>query len=400
MRQYLVSNGKDCSAPDFAADADWADILRIARHNKCDSFIYQTIRKWNLKDNGLDIGILNQYKKELLFMGAQQIRAEAELIEVITEFNNAGVEFMLLKGKMLADLYPDPVLRFTYDADIYISSDYIDKTEKILFGRGYINIPNEAVVHEKTFTLNGILVIDLHTRLFDKFYEYNRMAVVESGLELSSNRMSIQIMGVSVDTLSINHLFIYMVCHHAKHFISSGITTRDIIDLCVYVNKYNEQLDWDLIMTILNRFGLKEFALNLLYICQHYLNMADLSLNYDYIEDDVILMLLHDIIERTADGDSAFERSSAKDIVENIYFGSRLGTKYHSITSTLFPGIRSLSPKYRYAIKKPVLLPIAWVHRVCSYFWRLVSKQRIVSHAERKKIAKDRVTLLKRVKIL
>ena len=399
IRQYLYSKGKDCTAPDFASNADFAEVLRIASYNRCDSYIYHTIWKW-VADYGLDAEVLIQYKNNLMYNAFRQIRADAELKEVITAFNAAGVEFMLLKGVILANLYPDPVYRSTIDADIHVSDDYIEKAEEILTGRGYIKVLNEAVIYESTYNLDGILKIDLHTRLFDKFYENNRAAVVASGLESLSNRRSTRVMGVLAETLSINRFLTYIVCHHTKHFISTGINLRHLIDISVYVNEYYEQLDWESILTALDRFGIKEFMLYLLYICQHYLGMVNLSFLYVDVEEEVVLMLLHDIVERTADGESAFLRASAKDIVQNIYNDSKQGNKHRNIASNYFPSVRSLSAKYRYAIKHPVLLPIAWIHRACSYLWRVISKQRIVSPTERAKIAKDRVALLERIGIL
>jgi len=399
IKQYLDSKGKDYSVPDFASEAHFSEILRIASYNRCDPFVYHTIWKW-VADYGLNAEVLKQYKNKLMLDAIRRIRADAELKEVITAFNNAGIKFMLLKGVILASLYPDPVYRNTVDADIHVSDDYLERTEEILTGRGYINVPNEAVIFERAYNLDGVLKIDLHTRLFDKFYQHNRAAVVESGLESTMNRRNIRVLDVLAETLSINHFIIYLFCHHAKHFIASGINIRHLIDLCVYVNEYNEQFDWELILTALNRFGIREFALYFLYICQHYLGMVNLSFLYTDVEEDVVIMLLHDIIEKTADGDGAFQRASVRDIVQNIYTNSKQGNKHRRKTSNYFPDTKSLSLKYRYAIKYPVLLPIAWIHRACSYFWKVIRKQRVIPHAERAKIAKDRVTLLKRIGIL
>ena len=397
VRQYLESGGKNCSAPEFAPMADLEEILRIASCNGCESFIYHTIWKWSA-EYGLDDAVLQLYKQRMLFSAVSQLRADSELMEVISAFHNAGIKFLLLKGMVLSNLYPNPEYRKSTDADIHINDEYIQHAEEVLVSRGYEHIPNDALQYEKTYRLNGVLTIELHTRLFEDFYKKNREAIIALGFESHANRREIRLSGAIVETLTPNHFLTYVICHHTKHFINAGINLRHLIDICIYINEYNEQLNWDFILSALERFRIKDFALYMLYICQHHLCMVDLSFLYQDIDEEVVLMVLYDVIERNAfSDDNELKRSAARDVVRHAYFGnSSLNLVMHSI----FPSAKMLSKKYAYAKNHPVLLPIAWLHRAYSYLLRKMRGQRMISPAERARIAEERVELLKRVQIL
>jgi len=398
VSQYLESGGKNHSTPDFAPMANFSEILKIAVHNKCDLFVYHTIWRWGV-EYGLDETTLRAFKNRMLFTAISQLRADAELKEVIHELNLAGVKFMLLKGVILSQLYPDPAYRRSFDADIHVSDEFAERAVKVLTDRGYIYIPKESIKYEKTFQLNEILTVEIHTKLFESFYEKNKATIAAAELESPSNRKEIRVFDTLVETLSPNHFLIYVICHHTKHFIASGINLRHLIDICVYVNRYNEQLNWEYIVSILDRFGIKDFALNLLFICQHHLGMVDLSFLYQDIEEDVVSMLMYDIIERNADNEGTTKRASAHDIVHAAYFRNS-NRNINIFKANYFPKGSSLSSKYMYARKHPILLPIAWLHRAFSYFWRKMRGNTVVSPAERAKVANERIELLKRVRIL
>jgi len=242
------------------------------------------------------------------------------------------------------------------------------------------------------------LTIELHLRLFEDFYIKNTKAFIALGFESRVYQKQVRVLDTVVKTFTPNHFLIYVICHHAKHFIATGITLRHLIDICLYVNEYYNQLDWEFIMASLEQFRIKDFTIHLLYICQHYLGMVNLSFLYQEIDEDVIGMLIYDIVERNAtNSNNALNSMSAREIVRNIYYGSG---KPSAIKYSLFPSATVLKKKYIYARKHPVLLPVAWVHRAFSYLLRKLKGQKILSPAERAKIAKERIELLRRVQIL
>ena len=398
IRQYFESGGKDCSVPDFAPEADFNEIMRLAVSNSCDPFVYHTIWRWGT-EYGVDAEALQAYRNRMLFSAIGQLRADAELKEVIAGLNAGGVKFLLLKGVIISSLYPDPAYRRSCDADIHVNDEYAELAAKILNDRGYVYIPSSYIINERTYRLDGILTIELHTKLFGSFYEKNRAAIFSAGLELQCNRREVRVLDSLAETLAPNHFLLYVLCHHAKHFIGSGINLRHLIDICVFVNEYCEHLDWEFIMSSLEKFYIKDFILYILYICQHYLGMVDVSFLYDDIEDEVVTLLLRDIVGGDLDKADEQKRASAHVFVRGAYYSGKRNVS-NVVKFTFFPKARTLGSKYAYAKKYPALLPVAWLHRALSSLWRKIKGQTIVSPAERSKFAQERVELLIRLRIL
>ena len=400
IKQYLESGGKDLSVPDFAPEADFEEILRIAHYNNCDAFVYHMVRDW-CADYGLDSKIFQYYKKKMLSNSLLQMRANAELRGVIDMLHTAGVKFMLLKGVLLAELYPNTEYRRSCDADIFIATENFRHVADLLEARGYVHIVSAASEHEQTFTLDDILSIDLHTRLFGEFYEKNRSAIHAAEFESQSSVVNVEVIDRHVDTLSPSISFVYVLCHHSKHFVKKGINFRQLIDICLFVNKYGEQLDWDYILSALDRFSLKNFILILLYICKKYIGLIDLPFLYSEIDEGAVQLLLYDIVERNSSALANLERASTEYLLRAKAYYSGSKTSFNLRLASYFPSVRALSFKYQYAKKHPVLLPIAWIHRACHYLSRkLGGKERIITSAERVKLAGERVELLRRVGIL
>ena len=400
VRQYLESKGKDLSVPDFASKADFEEILNIAHYNNCDAFVYHTIRDW-CTDYGVDPGLARYYKNKMLVNSIKQMRANAELKEVIEMLRANGIKFTLLKGVLLADLYPNAEYRRACDADIFIASEDFRRVAGLLEARKYLHIVSAATEHEQTFNLDDILSIDLHTRLFGEFYDKNSAAIHAAEFESQSSLVNVEVIGTNVDTLSPNIFFVYVLCHHAKHFVKKGINFRHLIDICLFVNKYNDQFDWDYILSSLDRFSLKNFILILLFICKSYLGMTDLPVLYKDVDEDAVRLLLYDIVERNANALAGLERSSTEYLLRDKTYYSKGKKSFSMWLASYFPSARALSFKYLYAKKHPVLLPAAWVHRAFYYLSRkLGGKELIITSAERVKLAGERVELLRRIGIL
>ena len=399
VRQYLESHGKDVSIPEFAPEADLEEILHIAAKNRCDALIYHIICKWGA-DCTLSKDTLELCKNHVLLTAVSQMRSNAELKKVISELNSTGVNYLLLKGALIAKLYPNPEYRYSCDADFIVGEELLESTAEMLTSRGYQHVPAEGIRYGKAYQLSDILTIELHTKLFEDFYDKNQRVMTALEFESGAHHTEVSALGTIVKTLTPDHSLIHLICHHTKHFISSGINLRHLIDICLYVNEHNDHLDWGFITSSLERLNIKDFALYMLYICTTCLGMADVSFLFldAKIEDEVIDLLIYDIVERNAAlKESAFVRGSVRDIVRSVYFEDKgSGT----LKRGLFPSARMLKNKYSYAIKHPILLPVAWIHRAFSYILQRIRGKKVLSPSERAAIAEERVELLKRVRIM
>ena len=61
--------------------------------------------------------------------------------------------------------------------------------------------------------------------------------------------------------------FIFLLFHLAKHLNSSGAGIRMVLDLAVFLKKYQDSMDWEFIRKELAGIRLQDFAEHILSLC-------------------------------------------------------------------------------------------------------------------------------------
>ena len=54
-------------------------------------------------------------------------------------------------------------------------------------------------------------------------------------------------------------LYVYLLAHEYKHYMTAGSGLRSLLDIWVYLRKYGDELNWGYIEKELETLGLKEF---------------------------------------------------------------------------------------------------------------------------------------------
>lgn len=145
-----------------------------------------------------------------------------ELGRVQTACKGAGVRLLTFKGPALAmEAYKSLALRTFNDIDLLIHRDEYALTRRCLFDIGYflspqLNEPQQQfkLTQKGTMTFRNAAggFIDLHTHLRDVAFpfpgEFN---------ELWLRRRTIDVAGISVETMAVDDLCVYLAVHGAKH---------------------------------------------------------------------------------------------------------------------------------------------------------------------------------------
>lgn len=186
---------------------------------------------------------------------AAVVKSEGQMAAIRTiqkAFDEAGIDYMLLKGSNLKLLYPAHEYRTMGDADILIRVEQYDKIRPLMLQLGYtehMESDHELVWNSKA------LHLELHKRLVPTnnrdYYRYYGegwdRAVAGSG---------------SSYAMKTEDEFIYLFTHFAKHYRGSGVGLRQLMDLWVYRRSY-AQLDEEYIRAELEKLALLEFYDNI-----------------------------------------------------------------------------------------------------------------------------------------
>ena len=163
---------------------------------------------------------------------ALNIRRVEFNLGAIRELEKSGIKSCVLKGITIARFYKMPETRISSDMDILIDKENEDKAVEILEELGYecesrSKHDHHIKAHHKTGGLLEVHVA-LHSVstndiiLGDEIHYEEEFILLEDGIY----------------SLSVNDSLMYLSAHLIKHLIHDGAGVRQMMDLLLYMKKY------------------------------------------------------------------------------------------------------------------------------------------------------------------
>ena len=385
MRKYIETSGEDIN---------WELLFKTAAYNNVLPFVYNQIYK-HAERFSVDQRYISYLKNIVIHNSSVQIQMNMRLNEMIDVFDAEKIGYYILKGIVLADLYPNPEYRYSCDIDVHINEAQLNNVMEILKSIGYTQSEFAEGNYEYKFFSPDNFMVELHTQLFEAFYDKHIDVIKNINIDEKEKLTQRNISGREIMTLKQNEFLIYMLCHIVVHFISTGINIRHLMDVSIYVNRYINDLDFDYIMEVINRFDVADFVMNIFYICSSRLGMTETPFNLNE-GNNITEDLLTDITEGTLNYDPS------KSQTENNYGNLVISMLYYKrnrkiLSDIFFPGAKTLAKDYRYLEKYKFLLPFAWLCRIVSYPFRMRKNKNLLINI---KEGDDRRKLLKKLNLL
>lgn len=255
-------------------------------------------------------------------------------------FDEAGVDYMPLKGCNLKNLYPAPELRAMGDVDILIKMKQYGTIKVALKMLGFSEIyeSDHELIWEK-----GALVLELHKRVIPSYnkdyYHYFgdgwRLAKESRGTCYHMNR---------------EDEFIYLFTHFSKHYRDGGIGLRHLADLWVFLRAYPE-LDMEYIRKELQKLKLFAFFENVKRTIDAWLCDAQW--------DEVSSCVMHRIYTSGAYGTDQGHSLSAV-VRQKAEAGNGNTSRLSRACRQLFPSLGRMKAKHPVLNRLPILLPVFW----------------------------------------
>ena len=161
--------------------------------------------------------------------------------------------------------------------------------------------------------------------------------------------------------------------HIIKHFATQSVGIRYLSDITLYINKYFEQMDipsfWQKIKTL----GYEKFCYTFFQLCIELLGMDGRILQEvkDVTGADKI-KLLYDMIGPDGETEENIASWQIFGLIAPYLQGDATASnsKFVRKIKILFPGKNALPDKCSYARKYPILLPVAWMHKIIGWSYR------------------------------
>ena len=209
-----------------------------------------------------------------------ELRRVADLRRLDATLTSAGINFLVLKGPVLAaSVYPDRAARTMTDLDLLITEDEMQRAMDVLAAIGYrvparfAGVPMEAgdappLIHEEP----GGLSLELHSMLDSLPEERAALAAM-----LPTSRNVPVGHGLELPTLGRAEFFAHVVTHVSKHHRFEG-ELRSLLDVALLLREDAAALDWNVLEPEWERRGIAGWIALTVTLAHHLLRSPMISL--------------------------------------------------------------------------------------------------------------------------
>ena len=187
-------------------------------------------------------------------------------------YNSHGYKMMVLKGFACSLNWPKPEHRPCGDIDIWQFGQQ-KEADAILSKEMGIKIDNSHH-HHTVFSWRNFMVenhydfINIHHRKTNVFLEkvFKRLG--------KDDTSTVVIYGEKVFLPSPDLHALFLLKHMVNHFAGAEITLRQVLDWAFFIEKHNNEINWDWLMGLL-----EEYHLNTFFECINAICIEDLGFN-------------------------------------------------------------------------------------------------------------------------
>ena len=313
--------------------------------------------------------------------------------------------FIIFKGCVLADLYPQYIQRSSCDTDIFIEHEYRQQAIDMLVEAGYIineeHSKNEVCVLKYSKYPH---TIELHSCLWED-YEGKRLDILKSfGLTDEDKLIELETSGYKVTTLGYEEHLIYQLFHIIKHFSLEGVGMKYLADITLYVDAYGKYIDYSHMWERLEQLDYAKFSHYLFAICIEFLGMDDAILTGRQMAmGDEFYEFMIDLFNGGVMYEDKHDKWQILGMMTPYFTGEKKGAKRKigRKLAVIFPRARDLQDNYPYVNKYPFLLPVAWIHKAVKYLIKYNKKSDSwYSAGEKLNVAEHRIDLMDKLGLL
>lgn len=366
---------------------DYIKLYRLSIEHQVSPLIYNQI--YAFQDFPLDLK--NQWKSDAIRSNAIQAMKTDLFLRVYQKFLDHHLKVIVVKGVVCRFLYPIPDNRPSNDEDLYVEKKHFKEASNILLEEGFSIVSDSDTVTTFISPTCG-LSIELHTQLFSK--ESKAYGQYQDLFDHAFDHTIIHhIDHTDVYSLDYDLHLLFLMMHFVKHFLHGGVGIRQILDIIIYSETYGHLIHWNDIYSTLEELNVLTLICNVFALAHDYLafDYDKIILPVSYQQTYDYEALLDDILDAGIFGKSTIERTHSSTMTLNA-----VSTGKTSVLKSIFPSSQDLSHRYPYLKNYPILLPIAWSHRIYHY---LTNKNEGNSQ-KTIEIGNQRIELLKKYQVI
>ena len=325
--------------------------FQMAREQGLSGTVYPAMPK------GTDPVLLSRLRKDFFRFAEADVLQQKMVADLDRILAEDRIPHLYLKGAYMKELYPEAWMRSMGDIDILVPEAELKRVGAILVSLG-MELMSEGPTHD--LYGKGKLEVEVHPRL-DIHFDPKHLKALEGLWDRAIPGKGSSLRMPEEDTV------LYLLAHMAKHFRSSGVGVRSILDVGICVEKFRNTLSWKTFLPRLRSAGLERLFLTTVWLNERWFAIvppAGLVFPEDFTDDffeDLTAYVLSSGIHGKAEG---FNSSLPRMSTEAASGHSPAAAKRRAFFHSLFPSVADAAPTYPYLKKHPWLLPVAWVSRI------------------------------------
>ena len=270
---YNILSGALWDKPLFLDNPDYKEILDISISHHLMPLVFEKLCE---DSNFKATQLYSKAKMNVMLKVMGQAQRTQIFLELYKKLNEQGIYPIVMKGiicRMLYGKYADH--RPSSDEDILVLPEDFHKTCEFFKSEGYDSNMNPDEVD-----LNNLQAISFFNNNGGHFEVH--VNPIGKGNELSSlmdsyfhdvfkDSIEFEINGIKIESMSHTNHFLFLIFHAFRHFMYSGFGVRQVIDMLLYEQKHEDEIDWKYIKSALKKTSSDSFFADLVSIGNTYL---------------------------------------------------------------------------------------------------------------------------------
>ncbi|MDO4835417.1 MAG: nucleotidyltransferase family protein [Clostridia bacterium] len=351
---------------------DYELVYRIAARNS----VANTVADLISSGKGIPDTIKNAFIQQKSISIAHQVLCDRALNELYDKLDDTHIRGVFLKGSVLKNIYPNPILRSMSDIDVYAEEDDMEHILLLMKNMNYApGVIGQGNHYE--YLRDRFVKIEFHPELVSMGSDYGRTVFHKLHPEAStiSSNMDIWSHTIPIDNhkyarqLVPEYHYLYVIMHMFAHFLSAGTGIRSVMDVWIMNHYYCDSWDRRAIDALLSDYGLRTFEKYALALADKWFDLSDI-LDCSIDIDQERLLHFEDYILN-----SGTYGTIKNSIHRQLGFSTSVTSKGRYILSRFFLPYRDMKGLYPCLTKMPMLLPVMWVHHA---FDGIINRRKVI----------------------
>jgi hypothetical protein len=235
---------------------DYQSLLTLAAKQRVQPLLYHCLKRDGLLD-ALPPAVVDALKNAWVRTFGHNLRLQHEFHKIAQALGAVDIPIVALKGMFVAPaVYGSLALREMDDIDILVPQNRLQDADDVLVSLGYPRVRfssvelDVALSHQLgRFVNEGVASVEVHWNITIP----GRPTTIDP-VELWQHAVPVQIAGSDVLALSPEDLLLHL-CFHTSYHHQFVFGLRPSCDLAFLIARYQDTLDWDLVVRRAKQWG-------------------------------------------------------------------------------------------------------------------------------------------------